>query len=542
MQRQVAAAQAVADEAGRAVAESTAACQAMVRSVDERGASIPSYVREKPPWWAFWAWIARWFAMARYRTVLAEIDTARARVATFDEARLAAERASTTAQQALGEKIAWVATVANAGAAQERKRAALEEGRSRIEREIVEIDEIWRASRPSSPPTTPSAAPASRAACAPSPMRACGGGRRQTMIVEIPSLPVGAAVFEQVIHGDWARVTTEADGCVLVGAEQLPPPALLLFGRASPAAAGERTRGADRRARAAPARPPSGLGGAAHRARGAGSGPEPHRPPAGAAPAGGARAARRVRARRRGAHRRPAWVRPGRRRRDPEARDLIERETERLNEQWIASVVAARSKDALKATLATVDKDARAGLTAVREQARGIFAAAIVAAANDLLPRLLENITSRQFAPAEEPAAAFEPFPSWDIKASIAPSISWFAARLRSFDSVHEECVNGLRGRLGVLRQRAMANLLEIEPKVHELLRDTLRATIPRVSPARSPASPRPKEARREAATRIGAEHAQLSAGPGAPRRSASRRRSGDRDGAESAGARTRHP
>ena len=157
-------------------------------------------------------------------------------------------------------------------------------------------------------------------------------------------------------------------------------------------------------------------------------------------------------------------------------------ELAQLGEQWKAAIRATTSSDELKAAVQKIDQTQPGELKRIAEEVRLLVMGGIGGSAYDLFPELITSLReqglSAQLAQAPRNAPVL---PQVEILPSLAnPSPSSvggpgrFAGIFRSLDGLRTEMVDKVRQRANHVREVAMAELLDAEPRMRNVLRDAL--------------------------------------------------------------------
>ena len=467
--------------ASRDAAEAEAERKTALATADERDALVPRYLRERPPWWAFWLWIARVFASRRYRNALASVAALRDRASRLHDHRDRAEARFQDLDEAL-EACERRRAMARATCEKEERRVAELEGEARAHRGRVR--ECEQALRRAEERLT--AFLEDRRERFVQRVRAltdarADAGQVESLQVELPSLPayvevldVGGTSHALDLQRAWELVDREADGCAIAGG--VPRQARLLFGGAIRTATPDVLVARLRRGRALRA-----LRQAAEACRGARQSLE----------AASARAAEQTRRR----------IEVLRRDRDAGERRLegelvrlqaqvkgraasalvqagnhIEWELERLSTRWLGDVRRSESLAALRSTLASVEAEAAESMPAIAADARAL----LVSGLSGILAELTVALAGqRSDPPALSPPGTsfseleFAPFPDDPARAlSVAPPR--LSAHLQAFATTRAGCERTLASRLAELRRCAAAALLHLEPQTATHLANAL--------------------------------------------------------------------
>lgn len=154
---------------------------------------------------------------------------------------------------------------------------------------------------------------------------------------------------------------------------------------------------------------------------------------------------------------------------------------------WLALVDGATTPDELKAAAAKIDLDVPEAARRIAEETRLLVMGAVGGCAHDLLPALLAPLRQPGLpddhaeAPRSAPVLpAIEMLPSLtqpsasNFVADLSGAGQWIAGLFRSFDTRRAELRGKLVERTNHIREVAEAELLDTEPRLRAVLRDTI--------------------------------------------------------------------
>jgi hypothetical protein len=429
-----------ADDAGVRAATASAevarvASEQHARAARAAAEALPAVIRTRPPWWAVWAWIARWIAGVFRRGAVA--------------ARRDAE-----------------------AAAAESARAA--------DRAVLAIDDARAAAR------APNERYAARLAAA----CADGDGIRYVDVeVAGGALPDDVVVIELATRTDALELDVELDRVVAVRAgalfveDELDPPRHL--GQAAGAAAALGTLALTGRAVRLTRRAIAAIGEAARSLDEMLDGSEAdHR-----------RRLEPLRARRLADP--DAFVAAQLERVAPQinasigaimehALTHVGAELTELATTWADAIGAATGRDELKDAIARVDREWPAATARAGDEARLLIQGGLGGSAHDLHADAVAPLAAYGLGPDQlrAPRAApvlpaLELLPSLDgASEAQLDTTSWLGALFRSFDTRRAEVLARLTARIDKIREVVRAEMLDAEPRLYAVLADAARDAL----------------------------------------------------------------
>jgi hypothetical protein len=151
-----------------------------------------------------------------------------------------------------------------------------------------------------------------------------------------------------------------------------------------------------------------------------------------------------------------------------------------LGEEWIDGIVACATNDALKETIARIETTAAATLQRIADETRTLVVGGGGGSAHDLYPMLIaplverglpDAVSARRQAPVLPP---FEVLPRLSSTPIAKLSGQWLGGLFRSFDTRRTEVREKAHVQIEQLRELATAELLDVEPRLHDAIEQAL--------------------------------------------------------------------
>jgi hypothetical protein len=159
-------------------------------------------------------------------------------------------------------------------------------------------------------------------------------------------------------------------------------------------------------------------------------------------------------------------------------------EVERLGGQWASALAQADSGDGLRAAADGIDKGAPADLQGLAKEVRLLVAIGLNGATHDLFPELVAELRKLGLPPevASPPKLELPPPVAVEVCPSLAAGLTdrvlgsgqWLSALFRSLDTRRSDALERIEQRRHRLRDVAMSELLDSEPRLAAALSGAL--------------------------------------------------------------------
>ena len=159
-------------------------------------------------------------------------------------------------------------------------------------------------------------------------------------------------------------------------------------------------------------------------------------------------------------------------------------EVERLGAQWASAIAQADSGDGLRAAADAIDKGALADLQGLAKEVRLLVAIGLNGATHDLFPELVAELRKLGLPPevASPPKLELPPPVAVEVCPSLAAGLTdrvlgsgqWLSALFRSLDTRRSDALERIEQRRHRLRDVAMSELLDSEPRLAAALSGAL--------------------------------------------------------------------
>jgi hypothetical protein len=154
-------------------------------------------------------------------------------------------------------------------------------------------------------------------------------------------------------------------------------------------------------------------------------------------------------------------------------------EIERLAGGWTARLQAAQTTDELRSAAAAIDEESAAAVQSARLDGRRLLALGIAGSAHDLYPMLLADLPERAATAAEPVPAPLEVLPDdSDAGTKLGPAAPWLRSLFRSTEKTRAAVLERLGERMVKLKQVTAADVLDAEPRLVHALAEPLIAGL----------------------------------------------------------------
>jgi hypothetical protein len=157
-------------------------------------------------------------------------------------------------------------------------------------------------------------------------------------------------------------------------------------------------------------------------------------------------------------------------------------ELARLGQEWQAGIAMAQTKEALEQAVQRIQASAPLDAKRIAEEVRLLVMGGAAGAAYDLYPELLAALKPHGLE--EKPPKAAPPLPAIELlpsltnvsPAKLSGAATWLTGLFRSFETRRADVTQKAQARMDHLRGVANAEILDVEPKLFNLVERALNA------------------------------------------------------------------
>ena len=159
-------------------------------------------------------------------------------------------------------------------------------------------------------------------------------------------------------------------------------------------------------------------------------------------------------------------------------------ELARLGQEWQAGVASTQNNDQLKQALQRIEQSAPLDAKRIADEVRLLVMGGAGGAAYDLFPELLASLKPHGLE--EKPPKAAPALPAIELlpsltnapAAKLSGAAGWVTGLFRSFETRRADVMQKAQARMDHLREVANAEILDAEPKLHQLIERSLNAFL----------------------------------------------------------------